>query len=164
MRLDDVFAGVTSLGIDTAPFIYLVERHPAHVAVMREIVRRIDGGDLASYSSWKGIARAGDRGLNVRGTWRILGVAGKDRTMTEQQFTYQGRIVRDPEILIGKPVIKGTRIPVELVLAKLARNPDLTDLLADYPRLTVEDVKACLAYAQALVERENGVAKPVQSV
>ena len=55
------------------------------------------------------------------------------------------RIVMDPEILTGKPTIRGTRIPVELVLAKLARNPDLSELFEDYPRLTVDDIKACLA-------------------
>ena len=53
---------------------------------------------------------------------------------------YQDRIVQNPEILVGKPVLKGTRIPVELVLAKLAQNPDLDELFADYPRLTREDV------------------------
>lgn len=57
------------------------------------------------------------------------------------------RIVRDHAILTGKPVVKGTRIPVELVLAKLADNPDLDELFADYPRLTLEDVRACLDYA-----------------
>lgn len=46
------------------------------------------------------------------------------------------RIVRGLEILAGKPVVRGTRIPVELVLAKLARDPDLDELFADYPRLT----------------------------
>ncbi len=71
----------------------------------------------------------------------------------EELPRYQERIVRDPRILSGKPVVKGTRIPVELVLAKLAYNPDLAELFADYPRLTVDDVKACLEYARALVER-----------
>ena len=55
--------------------------------------------------------------------------------------------------MVGKPVVKGTRIPVELVLAKLAQNPSLDELFTDYPRLTLEDVKACLDYASALVER-----------
>ena len=64
------------------------------------------------------------------------------------------RIVQDPEILVGKPVVKGTRIPVELVLGKLAANPNLDDLFVDYPRLTVEDVKACLAYASKLVQEQ----------
>ncbi len=71
--------------------------------------------------------------------------------MVREQVHYQDRIVTDPAILMGKPVVRGTRIPVELVLAKLARNPDLGELLVDYPRLTVEDVKACLAYATVLV-------------
>ena len=68
---------------------------------------------------------------------------------------WQDRVVVDPKVLVGKPVVKGTRIPVELVLAKLAQTPDLSDLLADYPRLTIEDVKACLAYAKDLVERRS---------
>ncbi len=53
----------------------------------------------------------------------------------------------DPRILVGKPVVKGTRVPVELVLANLAANPDLNELFQDYPRLTVDDVRACLAFA-----------------
>ncbi len=66
---------------------------------------------------------------------------------------YQERIVRDAKILAGKPVVKGTRVPVELVLAHLAQNPDLDDLFAAYPRLKVKDVQACLAYAQRAVEK-----------
>ena len=84
--------------------------------------------------------------------------------MAKEHPPYQERIIRDPAILVGKPVVKGTRIPVELVLAKLAANPDLTELFADYPRLTREDVQACLAYAQTLVEREKKAAKSVPSV
>ncbi len=59
----------------------------------------------------------------------------------------KNRIVIDPKILAGKPVIKGTRISIELVLEKLSSNPDPKNLFAAYPRLTVEDVKACLEYA-----------------
>jgi uncharacterized protein (DUF433 family) len=58
------------------------------------------------------------------------------------------RIVTDPGIMTGKPTVKGTRIPVETVLAHLAANPDFEDLLAAYPRLTMEDVKACFAFAE----------------
>ena len=68
---------------------------------------------------------------------------------------YQDRIVVDPKILVGKPVIKGTRIPVELVLKRLAQDFDLKTLFEAYPRLTLEDVKACLEYAGALVEGEE---------
>ncbi len=75
---------------------------------------------------------------------------------TEQRTPiYQERIVRDPKVLVGKPVVKGTRIPVELVLAKLAANPDVQELLVDYPRLSIDDVKACLAYAEHLVEQQD---------
>jgi uncharacterized protein (DUF433 family) len=75
--------------------------------------------------------------------------------MATEKMTYHDRIVRDPEILAGKPTIKGTRIPVDLVLAHLARNPNVGDLFADYPRLTMEDVRACLAFASELVQREG---------
>jgi uncharacterized protein (DUF433 family) len=68
---------------------------------------------------------------------------------------YQARIVQDSEILVGKPVVKGTRIPVELVLAKLAANPDVRELFLDYPRLTLDDVRACLDYAAMLVHQQK---------
>lgn len=61
------------------------------------------------------------------------------------------RITIDPAVMVGKPVIKGTRMPVELVLAKLAANPDLDEFFLDYPELTVDDIKAVLAYASTLV-------------
>ncbi len=75
---------------------------------------------------------------------------------TEQRTpTYQERIVRDPKVLAGKPVVKGTRIPVELVLAKLAANPDVQELFVDYPRLTIDDVKACLAHGEHPMEQQD---------
>lgn len=75
--------------------------------------------------------------------------------MAKERPWYEDRIVMDPEIMVGKPVVKGTRIPVERVLGHLAGAPDLEDLFAAYPRLTLEDVKACLAYAQAAVEQKR---------
>jgi len=59
----------------------------------------------------------------------------------------------DPEVMVGKPVIKGTRMPVELVLAKLSANPDPDALLADYPHLTIDQIKNCLRYASQLVPK-----------
>src|SRR5918996_4871873 len=73
--------------------------------------------------------------------------------MTEEKQTYQDRITTNPQIMVGKPVVKGTRIPVERVVAHLANNPDLADLFAAYPDLTIADVKACLAFASHAVER-----------
>ena len=75
--------------------------------------------------------------------------------MVKERDLHEQRIITDPEILAGKPVVRGTRIPVDLVLQYLAANPNFDDLFADYPRLTVEDVKACLAYAQALVSSKR---------
>ena len=57
--------------------------------------------------------------------------------------------------MVGKPVVKGTRIPVDLVLKRLSQDLDLAALFESYPRLTEDDVKACLAYAQALVGGED---------
>ena len=82
---------------------------------------------------------------------------------TDEQAIDTERIIQDPAILGGKPVVKGTRIAVEVVLEYLAHNPDFVELFADYPRLTMDDVKACLAYAQRLVEatpRRREVAAP----
>ena len=71
--------------------------------------------------------------------------------MAAERASYQDRIVRDPEIMVGKPVVKGTRIPVERVLDQLAYKPDLGELFAMFPELRVEDVRACLSYARAAV-------------
>jgi uncharacterized protein (DUF433 family) len=71
--------------------------------------------------------------------------------MSEAPALHIERIVQDPAILGGKPVVRGTRIAVEVVLDYLAHNPDFTELFADYPRLTIDDVRACFAYAERLV-------------
>lgn len=72
--------------------------------------------------------------------------------MAQNHLPYADRIIQDPEIMVGKPVIAGTRIPVERVLAHLAHNPDLDDLFGAYPELTLDDVKASLQYAYVAVE------------
>lgn len=68
---------------------------------------------------------------------------------------YRERIIVDPEILVGKPVVKGTRISVALVLRLLALGMEQAEILAEYPRLSPEDIRACLAYAEALVAGEE---------
>lgn len=67
--------------------------------------------------------------------------------MTGPKQHYRGRIVTDPRILGGKPIIKGTRIAVDLVLEELACNPDVGEVLAAHPGLSDADVRACIAYA-----------------
>jgi uncharacterized protein (DUF433 family) len=84
--------------------------------------------------------------------------------MKEDQRFYQERIVADPRILAGKPVVKGTRIGVDLVLEELSHNPDIHELLAAHPDLTRDDVQACLAYAQAIVTGKEVSPKPPKGV
>jgi uncharacterized protein (DUF433 family) len=60
------------------------------------------------------------------------------------------RIILEPEILAGKPVIRGTRIAVEFILELLAAGQPEQDILAEYPGLTHEDILACLGYASYL--------------
>ncbi len=66
-----------------------------------------------------------------------------------------GRIEINPKVLLGKPVIRGTRIPVELVLRKLAEGATQADLLDAYPSLTADDIKAVLAYAADSIAHEE---------
>jgi uncharacterized protein (DUF433 family) len=57
------------------------------------------------------------------------------------------RIERGPALLAGKPVVKGTRITVELILRELADGKSVSDIVAAFPGVTPEDVRAALAYA-----------------
>ena len=65
------------------------------------------------------------------------------------------RIVVDSKILTGKPVILGTRISVEMVVDLLAAGWSHAQILASYPHLTEEDIRACLAYASELLREEK---------
>ncbi len=62
-------------------------------------------------------------------------------------MSWQERIVIDPEILLGKPVIKGTRLSVELIVSLLAQDWSEADIVRNYPGLTSADIKACISYA-----------------
>jgi uncharacterized protein (DUF433 family) len=65
------------------------------------------------------------------------------------------RIEVNPKVMLGKPVIRGTRVPVELILRKLAEGATESDLLDGYPGLTVEDIKATIAYGADSVAHEE---------
>ncbi len=65
------------------------------------------------------------------------------------------RIVVDPNILVGKPVIAGTRIPVYLILNLLANGYDFDRIIQAYPVLTKEDIKAAIQYSEARMKREE---------
>ena len=64
------------------------------------------------------------------------------------------RIERKPGVMLGKPVIKGTRIPVELIVRKLGEGASLEDLLDGYPNLKKEDIQAALLYAADTLSNE----------
>lgn len=65
------------------------------------------------------------------------------------------RIEINPKVMVGKPVIKGTRIPVELILKMLSQGISNEEILEEYPHITEEDVQAALAYATEALEVEE---------
>ncbi|MDG7025016.1 MAG: DUF433 domain-containing protein [Nitrososphaerota archaeon] len=65
------------------------------------------------------------------------------------------RIVTDPKVMAGKPVIKGTRVPVDLIIHRIAQGETVENLLEDYPNMTRQDVRAALEYASTVVKGED---------
>jgi uncharacterized protein (DUF433 family) len=70
-------------------------------------------------------------------------------------MSWRERLAIDPKVLVGKPVIKGTRISVELVVDLLAEGWTTDQILDSYPNLTGDDIRACLAYASELLHAEK---------
>ncbi len=69
--------------------------------------------------------------------------------------TYSNRIEVNPAVMVGKPVIKGTRITVESIVVELGAGYSMEDVLKAHPRLTHEDVLAALQYAAAILQNEK---------
>jgi len=67
---------------------------------------------------------------------------------------YQKKIIRDPNICGGEPVIKGTRITLRTILASLAEGDSFAQILEDFPSLTEEDIKAVVAFAASSAEED----------
>jgi uncharacterized protein (DUF433 family) len=65
------------------------------------------------------------------------------------------RIVIDPAVMMGKPVIRGTRITVEAILEKLAADISIDEILGDYPRLTRADVLAAVSFARRMISTDD---------
>lgn len=70
-------------------------------------------------------------------------------------MNYKERIISDYQIMLGKPVIKGTRITVELILRKLSEGATHQDILSMYPHLVDEDINAALMYASDILSKEE---------
>ncbi len=68
---------------------------------------------------------------------------------------WRERITADPTVLVGKPVVRGTRIAVEFVLDLVASGWSFDQVLENYPGLTVEDIRACVAYAKDVLAEER---------
>jgi len=67
----------------------------------------------------------------------------------------EGRVIVDQKIMAGKPIIKGTRIPVDAILRALAEGMNVEELLEDYPQLTKEDIREALVYSAKVVSSED---------
>lgn len=73
--------------------------------------------------------------------------------MTDE--TLLARVTADPKIFGGKPIIRGLRVSVELILGLLAQGETIEDVLADYPDLELDDIRACHAYAHAVLAHDS---------
>lgn len=69
--------------------------------------------------------------------------------------TYFGRILVDPEIMVGKPVFKGTRIPVYIVLDLIGDGISYNEIIKMYPDLTTEDINASIKFASLILDRRE---------
>jgi len=65
------------------------------------------------------------------------------------------RIVVDPKVMVGKPVVRGTRIPVDAIIRRLAEGMSIDEILEEYPNLTRDDIKSALRYAAKVVSGED---------
>jgi uncharacterized protein (DUF433 family) len=68
---------------------------------------------------------------------------------------WRERITIDPSVLLGKPVIKGTRLSVEFIVELLASGWTQDQILSNYPGITSEDILACLVYARDVLQQER---------
>jgi uncharacterized protein (DUF433 family) len=103
--------------------------------------------------------------LRLVAVFRALGITGWRRVQSAlaasadpaSLLSMSERIVIDPDICNGRPVVRGTRIAAQTVLEFLAAGDSIEDLLAEYPALTREDARACLDYASRLMANHYSV-------
>ena len=88
--------------------------------------------------------------------WRRYAILFEKALRQEEEVEdWRTRIVLDPQILVGKPTVRGTRLAVELIIDLLAQGWTEAEILNNYPGLTREDVQACLSYASATLRAEK---------
>ncbi len=81
----------------------------------------------------------------------------------EQPIDFWQRIVVDPKIMVGKPIVRGTRIPVSMILNLIAHGFSFDQIIEDYPILTEDDIRAAILYAGARLDHEQVFALSSQS-
>src|SRR4051794_8587661 len=96
------------------------------------------------------VPKARRRKLREFGAARILPARSARSAMGDKD-----RIVLDPDVLLGKPVVKGTRLSVEFIVGLFAEGWTEPEILENYPNLAREDVRACLAYARDALASEK---------
>jgi len=82
-------------------------------------------------------------------------VSGQPRAIVACLTDLLTRITSDPRIFGGKPIIRGMRISVEMILSLLAQGEEWDSILKDYPDLETEDLRACQAYAHAVIANDS---------
>lgn len=104
----------------------------------------------------KAPAKAG-KAARDQGLAKAVHVTNSDRANAcyPGLVTWQEHISIDPKVLVGKPVVKGTRLAVELIIDLLGKGWTQEQILESYPNLTTEDIRACLAYASEVLHAER---------
>ena len=86
----------------------------------------------------------------------LLAIEEKKKELNEKKrMDYKERISADPKVMLGKPVIKGTRITVELILRKIAGGYSFDEIIEMYPHINKEDILSCVGYAVLVLESED---------
>jgi uncharacterized protein (DUF433 family) len=78
-------------------------------------------------------------------------------------MSWEERITLDPKVLVGKPVIRGTRLAVEFIMELLANNWSEQQIIENYPGITHEDISACLHYATEMLKSERVYVTPAKT-
>ena len=91
------------------------------------------------------------------GDFRAKNIESFDNLEKNAIMNWQNYISEDPKIMYGKPVIKGTRVPVDIIIEKLSKGESIDYLLTAYPHINKEQILACLAYATDLIRNEDSI-------
>ncbi len=70
-------------------------------------------------------------------------------------MNYRDKICISPDIMLGKPVIRGTRITVEFIIKKMSEGMEIDDIISEYPPVQKDDIMACLAYSADVISRDE---------